>query len=294
MEVEDAAAHGFKWEKSANKPVNHWFQALAGQVDRKGPAFSTEADVKVSMDEGEQVGLVSQCSISFHTTIRVYTTVNALLDLPDNEHLRRIVHAFFPSSNQYNPYAEANLQRAPGSDVTLSEFYAAMKPAPYPIPEVIELMQPKEMVATLKPFQKRTVAFLLANERAESIHPSLTKRSIGDAEGMWEKVEIGQASATSGAGVPELAFCRLKGRFQPITDVMQGQGKEKEKARDDELDVDMDEDVNLDRVEGEWLLPEYGLTGVGDIRGSMLCEEMGKHNWFYLLYDSTLTDFAND
>jgi hypothetical protein len=131
----------------------------------------------------------------------------------------------------------------------------------------LQLVQPQGMVAKLKPFQQRAVAWLLRNEDATSIHPYFERKSVVDPEGLWELVQFGSEDRK---GFVDLAFCRMTGRLQPVSKAMLDRKTRLEKGKGKETGESSD---------SRWLLPEEGLLRLCDVRGSLLAEEMGTFRW---------------
>ena len=271
-EMEDYHAHGLimndKMLREAERPQfrETWFNSLALSLD--SPQCPFEVDVHVVATLYPYVGPTlrtgqnGKWTLAFDTELKIYGKLDALIARPIltpalSEHLRRVLHVFLPSPNR-----ELNTARG---DITLQEFYDILQPAPSPPADVLRLVQPEGMLAKLKPFQQRAVAWLLQNENATSVHPYFERRSTVDPEGLWETIQFGVEDQN---GPVELAFCRMTGSLQPISPVMINRKKTLEKGKGKQTD---------NSHNGQWLSPEEGLLRLCDVRGSLLAEEMGKY-----------------
>lgn len=269
-EMEDFHAHGLimneKMMRDFPRPQfrETWWNSLVLLLGTPQCPFEVDVEVKVTLHPYEgpklRTGQNGRWILVFDTELKIYGKPDILIAQPTlralyAEHLRRVLHVFLPSPN-----SEKNTARG---DITLQQFYDVLKPAPTPPADVLRLVQPDGMIAQLKPFQQRAVAWVLKNEDATSVHPYFARRSILDPDGLWETVQFGVMDEQ---GPIELAFCRMTGSLQPITEVMLrrertlGKGKGKETAETDD---------------SKWLSPEEGLLRLCDVRGSLLAEEMG-------------------
>jgi hypothetical protein len=269
-EMNDYAAYGLIFDEKAMRDVDRpqfretWFNSLALLVETPGCPLDVEIKVTLSFHKGNEtkirVGQLTCWTLSFDTELKVYGRMDALVHQPRlspalSEHLRRVLHVFLPSSNR--------LTDEPRGDITLQEFYDVLRPAPTPSNDVLRLTQPASMVAQLKPFQQRAVAWLLQNENATDIHPYFERRPVNDPAGLWEIVQIGMKDE---AGPLDVIFCRLTGAVRAMTkelekvqrDRAKGKGKETEEA-----------------PESDWLSPQDSLLQIANVRGSLLAEEMG-------------------
>ena len=243
-----------------------WFNSLVLLLETPGCPFDVETTLNVTLHKqiaGVRVGQKASWTVTFDTRLEIYGTVSALVDRPAlpstlSEHMKRVLHVFLPSPNIT---AEASKV-----DITLQGFYDILRPAPTPPEEVLEITQPSAMLAQLKPFQKRAVAWLLSNENATQIHPSFARPKIADPAGLWEEVQFGVPDA---AEPKNLAFCRVLGRAQRLSsDITTVQDEGKGKGRESEPATNGSND-------GTWLSPSNGVFRMCDVRGSLLAEEMG-------------------
>lgn len=136
--------------------------------------------------------------------------------------------------------------------VKLEDFYANLLPAPV-LSTTLDEYQPEGMLATLLPFQRRTVAWLVDRERDADSH----YQSIG----MWEKLPLGL-----GADAVEIAYNRITGEALPLSSF---DAWNKGKGRSDDSTL---QDGGFDDTVLQEDRDDYGLRV---IRGGMLCEEMG-------------------
>lgn len=271
-EMEDLTAYGLimhdKMMRDVDRPQfrETWFNSLALLLDSPECPFEVDVHVKATLYTHDgpkrRVGQNARWTLAFDTELKIYGKIDLLITRTKLtpalfEHLRRVLHVFLPSSDTNTPKDDINLQ----------EFYEVLKPAPTPPADVLQLVQPQGMVAKLKPFQQRAVAWLLRNEDATSIHPYFERKSVVDPEGLWELVQFG---SEDGKGSVDLAFCRMTGRLQPVSKAMLDRKTRLEKGKGKETGESSD---------SRWLLPEEGLLRLCDVRGSLLAEEMGTFRW---------------
>jgi hypothetical protein len=120
------------------------------------------------------------------------------------ESFRLVMHTLFP--RQQNGVTQPIT--ADQTDVTnLGTFYSNLLPAPMIPAQVMAKMQPGRLGATLLPFQKRSIAFLLKREGAVELDPSLRADSH-DPYGFWEELTIDESDKT-------VYFCRITGMVRP-------------------------------------------------------------------------------
>ncbi|KAF8060148.1 SNF2 family N-terminal domain-containing protein [Lyophyllum atratum] len=131
---------------------------------------------------------------------------------------RRLLHFLYPSSRP-TPESYAGATNIPF-------FYSVLGPAPaLPNPEMQEMMQPPELLPTLLPFQRRSVAWLLSRE-GKTITPngqvipipSLPSPSLSSPSpptfSFWEKIH----------SAPTLYMHRLSGALSPTLPQSETQG----------------------------------------------------------------------
>jgi hypothetical protein len=272
-EMADYMAYGLimdeKHMRDADRPEfrETWFNSLVLLLETPGCPFDVETSLHVTLHKhtgaGVRVGQKASWTVTFDTRLNIYGTVSALVDRPAlpptlSEHMKRVLHVLIPSPNTASDASKL--------DITLQGFYDILRPASTPPEEVLQVTQPPAMIAQLKPFQKRAVAWLLSNENARHIHPYFARPQIADPAGLWEEVPFGVPDE---AGPQSLAFCRVLGRAQKLSAQLTTVREEgKGKGRESESDVDESDDRT-------WLSPPNGVFRMGDIRGSLLAEEMG-------------------
>jgi hypothetical protein len=264
-----------------HRPSDAWFASLVSLRRGTGGPFDTGVDVKVSLIKGEdddslKNGQLTGWFVVLQSTVRIYGSMEKLVSHQGqrtplaSEQIRRLLHVFLPSPNvpaEYSPEWLEYKATMAGGKVTLKEFYSILSPAPITAASVDALVQPPGMVAQLKPFQRRTVAWVLRNENATSIHPSFAKLPYDDPSGLWEKVRYGEENGF------DIAFCRLTGRVQRITDEMHLEQRRRDKGKGKQHAIQMG--PGKSRAQKDWIMPRKGLIGLESLRGSMLCEEMG-------------------
>lgn len=205
--------------------------------------------------EDRNKGIWKSLRIGF--TFEVYANPAKLYITPSNivtlNNRRILLQAFCPGSVAI---------RAAASDdapigITLDDFYSNLAPASVP-PISLDAYQPSGMTAQLMPFQKRSVAWLLEREQATAPQYQTV--------GMWERLTLG-----TGAETVTIAYNRVTGEAMPLERFAawnKGKGKGREDQRNRESgSVWFDEEI---------LQEERDDFGLKDIRGGMLCEEMGK------------------
>jgi len=272
-EMADYLAHGLilneKNMRDADRPEfrETWFNSLVLLLETPGCPFDVETRLHVTLHRhtgaGVRVGQKASWTVTFDTTLDIYGTVSALVDRPAlpatlSEHMKRVLHVFLPSPNTASEVSKP--------DMTLQAFYDILRPALTPPEEVLQVTQPPAMIARLKPFQKRAVAWLLSNENATHIHPYFARPKMADPAGLWEEVQFGVPDQ---AGPKSIAFCRVLGRalgLSPEITTVREEGKGK--GRESVSEVDQSDDRS-------WLSPPNGVFRMCDVRGSLLAEEMG-------------------
>lgn len=266
-----------EWMPSATAwDMQHWIHTIIAldpesnttrktiyRDDKKRVHMQTAIDVCWVPDEG---GEANRAEIKLLVISHVYLDMSFLFDpLPDtgNDMLGFILHCIIPSPTA-TTYASESEARAAG----LRDFYACLKPAPdLPFNFPANRLQPKEMLSKLLPFQMRTVRLLLEREGAQGVGKGMI-RTKRDPDGLWKGLDWGN-------NFGKLGYRRITGsmvRINPLgsvnTDIL---GKGKQRAYEEE---DADHYMSgMDEEEREKLPTLLDLTG---IRGTMLCEEMGK------------------
>ena len=248
---------GKEWLPSSNvRESTDWLHAVVA-LD---PATPTKG--RKYHDGQERFVLVTSAKVCWipsgpedsETEIKLVLTVDVLMDmekiyvpLPDAGHdmLGMIFNDLIPSPTA-QVYSSDRKAKAEG----LRSFFSSLQPAPMLRAEVAVKMQPEELVSTLLPFQRRTVAQLLAKEGAEG-HAG---PSNSDPDGFWAIVDFGVRG--------KVAYRRITGEFFPLSDQNRADGKGKAKAIDSE-----DHQPKT----------AQSIVDLSDVRGAMLCEEMGEH-----------------
>lgn len=179
-----------------------------------------------------------------------------------HEPARHLFHCLFPLTNMPGM---PSLHR-----MNLETFYSNLKSAPEITPSEYNSLQPAEMKVNLLPFQKRTLAFLINRERhALEDEPSEVDQ---DPEGVWERIMIGGDDGFA------VAFSRLTGQILPLPDTVQ-YSIPLCKGGVSSLDVKREEVDELSGTERQdvrsWVLPAAHALALQNIKGTMLCEEMG-------------------
>lgn len=255
-----------KWDEKFGARET-WMNSLClllGQMimDDEGPfrPFSTTVEISLSRSkppvDHDRVNDndIILWNLGFHTTLKISTTLRRLagnfrdafrhLDTPMRFHLRRVLHCLLPPPSS-NPIEH-------GNTLTLSDFYALLQPAPTDTPtSIFESMQPPGLAATLRPFQKRTLAWLLGNEESEK---GRTRGTVEDPAGFWEP--LGRLP------FHELAICRLTGDIEFLKDL-------------DHRLTDQEALAQFNSPMGERRVWRKNTFRLDNVRGSMLCEEMG-------------------
>jgi E3 ubiquitin-protein ligase SHPRH len=168
-----------------------------------------------------------------------------------NDLIGLILHSTLPSPAPTPSHSDSE-RRADA----LRHFLSCLQPAP-PVPYARSI-QPSKMVSRLLPFQNRTVAWLLQRERHGT--GSHDQGSSKDTGGFW--------SAYNAGPMGKVAFNRSTGQLVKLSSVemvVNRKGKGKMQEEPDELGL-----VSQDRL----ALPN--LVDLSSVKGSMLCEEMGK------------------
>lgn len=144
------------------------------------------------------------------------------------------------------------------SIIELEAFYRNLLPASVTT-SALDEYQPRDMTTTLLPFQLRTVAWLVERERdADSPYQSL---------GMWERLEVG-----CGAQKEVVAYNRITGDVLPLS-VFDAWNKGE--------NHDVPRALQVGEFGDTVLREERDDFGLREIRGGMLCEEMGESTAYH-------------
>ncbi|KAJ9114994.1 hypothetical protein QFC22_005322 [Naganishia vaughanmartiniae] len=259
----------------AGQGVDSWIKALESSVATRYPEqpFSTEVKLylinrHLDMQEiGNSVPDFAQIfpsrthgysssaiqgtwtSLRIGMTLEIYAAPAKLYQTPPHgwmiAHRRAILQHLYPGEL---PAQAFDSPRGPAI-VDLEQFYRQLPQPPALSTRLLDSLQPPEMSASLLPFQKRSIAWLLQRERVSDFDRIAFYHSE-----TWEKVVIGSADD----GVP-VAYSRLTGKVLPIEAFPEWACDSQEVDSEDIDDFTSEKD-------------EFGLHNV---RGSMLCEEMG-------------------
>lgn len=266
-----------EWMPSATAwDMQHWIHTIIAldpeanttrkaiyRDDKKRVHMQTAIDICWVPDEG---GEADKAEIKLLVVSHIYLDISFLFDpLPEigNDMLGFILHSIIPSPTA-TTYASESEARAAG----LRNFYACLKPAPdLPFNFPANRLQPREMLSKLLPFQVRTVRLLLEREGAQGVGKAAIRTKM-DPDGLWKGLDWGN-------DLGKLGYRRITGSMVPIdslksvnTDI---EGKGKQKAYEEEEDYHYASGITEE--ERQRLPTLVDLTGV---RGTMLCEEMGK------------------
>ena len=213
---------------------------------------------RVSLETGVQISWVPDERDENAVEVKLAMTINVYLDLeaiktplPDigRELLGMIYHSLITSSTTRTPMTEQKARAA-----ALRDFFACMRPAPPLRALDAHDLQPKDMVSRLLPFQRRTVASLLRREGATL---GDVKPIAHDPPGFWEGHDMQGG---------KMAFRRLTGDLTPLQPVMVDRKGKRKANRGGAL-------YGLQNADFDELSAMLDLSGV---RGTMLCEEMGR------------------
>ena len=177
-----------------------------------------------------------------------------------HEVLGLVLHSLLPA-----PAPEADAYTRSGG---LKRFYDCLRPAPdLPMSFHVGNLQPQGMTSQLYPFQKRTVALLLQRERSDMFAID-RQPAVVDPKGFWAAFDLGDNGNKT-------AFRRLTGMVTRVEH--REASNSKGKGLDDAFYED--EDI-LGGWDGDLTLAEraqlHCLVDLSGVRGTMLCEEMGR------------------
>lgn len=126
-------------------------------------------------------------------------------------------------------------------------------------------LQPKAMTSTLLPFQIRTLRLLLERERAEGYARTETG-GPADPGGFWNPLDVEGE---------RLAYRRMTGEIVKLPPSERGGGRKgKGRATDVDIEGELSDIYGGLSAEDRKLLPP--LLDLSNVRGTMLCEEMGE------------------
>ena len=205
--------------------------------------------------ESQEDGDAGGDTLSLVLTVDCFIDIQKVWDpLPSIGHdlMGLIYHSLFPSSSKTAPTTESE-SRAD----SLRHFYACLRPAP-PVP-YSRSVQPSNMPSKLLPFQNRTVAWLLQRERAPGIE---AVEVCKDPAGFWSTHDLEKSG--------HMAYRRLTGELikldrQVVVSDRKGKGRAVDDIEPEEQGL---------RPKDREILPT--LLDLSQVKGSMLCEEMGK------------------
>ena len=215
---------------------------------------------KIYMESGlkgcwmeEDMGAETDASLRLVLDINVYLDYDTIFEPSSdisNDLTGLILHSLIPS-----PTAQYSMSGSERRADSLRHFFACLRPAP-PVAYARSL-QPANMVSKLLPFQNRTVALLAQREKG------LTRGSgpgTEDPQGFWITFELGPFG--------KVAFRRLTGelvRLSSRNDALSE--KQRGKAKEEPT-------FGVTSLSERRQLPV--LMDLSEVRGTMLCEEMGK------------------
>ena len=205
--------------------------------------------------ESQEDGGATTGMVSLVLTIDCYVDRYRISDpLPPIGHdlMGLICHSLFPSTSSAAMTTDSE-NRAD----SLRHFYACLRPAPS-VP-YHRSVQPSDMPSKLLPFQNRTVAWLLQRERASVAEEEGT---CMDPVGFWGAYHVEPSE--------DMAYRRLTGQLIRLE---RGNVIPDRKGKGRAIDHLGDEEEGL-RPQDRVLLPT--LLDLSSVKGSMLCEEMGK------------------
>ena len=250
--------------------LQHWLQAsLALDPDQPSnrKAVYRDGQNRVYLDTSLAILWVPDEEGETGIELKLIVTIEAKLDmtvlfdpLPDIGHdmLGLILHSLIPSPTTTLFNSESESRTA-----ALRDFFSSLRSAPdHPFNFNVRTLQPVEMLSKLLPFQARTLAVLLQREGSLMFRDA-KPASAWDPTGFWTECDFGQDAG-------RFAYRRVTGELTPLeprrkkVSDMKGKGR----TMDDEVEVE-----GLQREERETLRVLVDLSGV---RGTMLCEEMGK------------------
>lgn len=213
-----------------------------------------ESEVKCCWVE-EDMGAENAASLRLILDIEVYLDAETIFEPASdisNDLMGFIFHSLIPSPT--TQYAMSDSERRADS---LRHFFASIRPAP-PIPYA-RSFQPAELVSKLLPFQNRTVALLAQRERGVA---GTSTSGPDDPRGFWSTFELG--------ALGKVAFRRLTGEIVKVSAGDTGLS-EKQKGKAKEEASSSGETLRLNERQ-----PLPALVDLSEVRGTMLCEEMGE------------------
>jgi len=206
-------------------------------------------------EEGDATGEDANATLSLILTIDCMVDLQKIWDpLPGigNDLMGLILYSLLPS-----PYSSTPMVDSEKREDSLRYFYSCLRPAP-PVP-FSRSVQPSNMPTKLLPFQNRTVAWLLQRERA-SVAEGV--EGCQDPDGFWAAHDIGPLGST--------AYRRLTGELVTLKrDEVVPDRKGKGRA------VDISENEQGIRDGDKKQLST--LLDLSQVKGTMLCEEMGEY-----------------
>ena len=177
--------------------------------------------------------------------------------LPDigQDMLGLVLHSFFPAKTPYRPMSESEARAT-----ALRSFFGCMQAAPdHDITFDTRVLQPKEMVSKLLPFQARTLALLLRREKSSMVKKD--DASSNEPQGLWTVYDLGPTK-------DRLAYRRTTGDLM----LLEAGSKVSDRKGKRKAIEDVTDEAGLKGEEKDRLPQLLDLSGVA---GTMLCEEMG-------------------
>lgn len=219
-----------------------------------------DLDEPVPDDEGN---LLAESEITMTLSVDVYADLPIIAAGASdiiNDFTGYILHSLLPA--RIAAYASEADARTAG----IRDFFACLQPAPpLPMGSKPNDFQPRHMRSKLLPFQQRTVRKLIEREQRVEQNGRLGQ----DPAGTWTQLDVGEVGIN---GDDRYAYRRATGTVVKLPAKRPAapsrKGKEKEVLKEDQED-----EYGLTERDKESLVAAMDVSGV---RGTMLCEEMGK------------------
>lgn len=234
--------------------------------NHKDPArrFKLQTGLQICWEPAD-LDIADNDSTTSHAILKLIITVNIFFDhtkmneiAPDvgSDLIGFVLHSLLPTG--------LPIEAVPNTDIrntALKHFFACMQPAPF-LPRGLSssTLQPPAMSSTLLPFQIRTLRLLLERERANGYE---VDAGASDPRGFWSQLELDD---------DRMGYRRLTGGLAELPAAKNGGGR---KGKGRAMDLDTEESVKHGlSAEDRKLLPT--LVDLSQVRGTMLCEEMGE------------------
>lgn len=189
----------------------------------------------------------SWTSLRIGMTLNIYATTAKLYRTPSQSSMityrRAILQHLYPRQIPARQSRDSQV-------IDLEQFYNQLLQPPALSTRLLDSLQPPGMTTPLLPFQKRSVAWLVQRENADDFD-----RIAGYQSETWEKLVLG----IDAESVP-VVYSRLTGKVLPIAYFPEWESDGRES--------------NSEELEG--FASEKDEFDLRNVRGSMLCEEMGE------------------